>query len=365
MSLQSMYFRGNSRLQQCLVSHARHVTKGDSGDHVVLIQTALSILDNADISTHESLNGIYGSSTSSAVLAYKRKRRIINYGYQTTPDDIVGCMTIRALDSEMGFRERYLFHPLLALKVVAPPTPKMVILSEGQRDFLAWAQQVERAHGPDKVAIVRVPGKPTPEENVGFIKKALGLSHGGLLIFSVGHGVCHPQYKDEGMFDAGPSGSMRIAGRNYQEGKDFVNVFYDEKPNDPNLKPLSQKDKDEREQATNPTAKHRLKNWAIYQDFCNSFRDGNVKAILLLTCKVGGATGFLQRLSMQMMMPIIAYRDQVMADPNRPNGRVRVLLAGDKNRENQGTNTAWGEMFFPLSMTQMVQISPIQHQEWF
>lgn len=35
------------------------------------------------------------------MLAYKQKRLIINFTYQTKADDIVGKMTITALDAEM------------------------------------------------------------------------------------------------------------------------------------------------------------------------------------------------------------------------------------------------------------------------
>jgi peptidoglycan hydrolase-like protein with peptidoglycan-binding domain len=45
---------------------------------------------------------IYGPSTAAAVLAFKRKRKIINTGYQTSEDDIVGKMTITALDNELA-----------------------------------------------------------------------------------------------------------------------------------------------------------------------------------------------------------------------------------------------------------------------
>ncbi len=40
------------------------------------------------------------------MLAYKRKRSIINRSYQTVADDIVGIMTIASLDDEMRLQER-------------------------------------------------------------------------------------------------------------------------------------------------------------------------------------------------------------------------------------------------------------------
>ena len=49
--------------------------------------------------------GRYGKSTAAAVLAFKTKRKIINYSYETQVDNIVGKMTIAALDNEMVLRE--------------------------------------------------------------------------------------------------------------------------------------------------------------------------------------------------------------------------------------------------------------------
>ena len=43
----------------------------------------------------------YGPSTAAAVLAFKTRRNIINRAYQTKADNIVGRMTIAALDAEM------------------------------------------------------------------------------------------------------------------------------------------------------------------------------------------------------------------------------------------------------------------------
>jgi lysozyme family protein len=51
-------------------------------------------------------DGIYGAATAAAVLAYKKKRNIINHSYQAQADNIVGKMTVAALDKEMVEREQ-------------------------------------------------------------------------------------------------------------------------------------------------------------------------------------------------------------------------------------------------------------------
>jgi hypothetical protein len=88
-----------------LVRDQAHILLGAAGDHVGKIQAALAALDDARIDDADLSAKTYGRSTASAVLAYKKKRRIINFSYQTQADDIVGKMTIAALDTEMAAYE--------------------------------------------------------------------------------------------------------------------------------------------------------------------------------------------------------------------------------------------------------------------
>lgn len=97
MALQSELFRGDSKLEAAAVSDPAHVTPGATGTHVKKIQQALNKLDRANLAE----DGIYGTGTANAVLAYKRARKIINPSYQTQADNIVGKMTIAALDREL------------------------------------------------------------------------------------------------------------------------------------------------------------------------------------------------------------------------------------------------------------------------
>lgn len=101
MALQSTLFGADRALQACLVDDRAHVTLDAAGEHVTKIHSALVILDNASIAVDELRAGRYGPSTAAAVLAYKQRRQIINPSYQTQADDIVGKMTIAAMDREM------------------------------------------------------------------------------------------------------------------------------------------------------------------------------------------------------------------------------------------------------------------------
>lgn len=106
MSLQSRLLSGDQKLEACLLNDASHVTPGALGEHVSKIQAALSIVDEARIHADELSARYYGSSTAGAVLAFKRTRHIINFSYQTQADDIVGKMTIAALDEEVRKKTR-------------------------------------------------------------------------------------------------------------------------------------------------------------------------------------------------------------------------------------------------------------------
>jgi hypothetical protein len=103
--LVSRLFRNSDALQQCAVLDQAHLTPGSSGDAVALVQRALVVIEQADISETEISAKYYGDTTAREVLKYKTKRKIINPSYQTTPDNIVGKMTIASLDQDMVRRE--------------------------------------------------------------------------------------------------------------------------------------------------------------------------------------------------------------------------------------------------------------------
>jgi hypothetical protein len=105
MPLLSSLFRGDPKLQACLLQDSQHVAPGAVGDHVSKIQTALMWLDALPINASEIAIKRYGPSTAAAVLSYKKKRSIINPSYQTQADNIVGKMTIASLDNEVLQRE--------------------------------------------------------------------------------------------------------------------------------------------------------------------------------------------------------------------------------------------------------------------
>ena len=106
MPLKSEALRDNHALQQCLLHDPAHVVPGAKGNHVSRIQKALIFIERANISVQEMKSQLYGPTTKAAVLAYKKKRKIINTSYQTAADNIVGKMTIAKMDQELLALER-------------------------------------------------------------------------------------------------------------------------------------------------------------------------------------------------------------------------------------------------------------------
>ena len=104
--LQSRLFSGDPKLEAAAISNSAHIVPSAIGMHVSKIQQALISIENALIDFMELKAKRYGPSTASAVLAYKRKRNIINRSYQTQADNIVGIMTVAALDKELLQKER-------------------------------------------------------------------------------------------------------------------------------------------------------------------------------------------------------------------------------------------------------------------
>jgi len=102
MGLRSTLFKGDPALEACRIRHSAHILPGAVGPHVGKIQNALWELDKLRIDPGELAARRYGPSTAAAVLAYKRKRHIINFSYERTEDNIVGMKTIDAMDTELA-----------------------------------------------------------------------------------------------------------------------------------------------------------------------------------------------------------------------------------------------------------------------
>lgn len=292
------------------------------------------------------------------MLRYKQQRNVINTSYQTRADNIVGKMTIQSLDAEMVAREGQHFRLLVAFGV-ADTAPKMAILAQNHPLPAAWAKQVNEAFKPN-VVVVTSPARGTPEANVAAIKQAIAAANHGLVVFSVGHGIVVQGFEDQGGFDCADNKAMRLGGKgSFRDPVTFVDVFYDDKPPPGSTLKLSDRENDQKNKPTG--SERRLKNWNTYLDLCKAFVSGKPAGVLLLTCNVGRATGFLKKVATQWQTPIIGYTQFTTYQGGFPKGRVRSIFDSDLNKQNAadaGSNTAFAEVMFPLSMTKMVQVRP-------
>jgi hypothetical protein len=354
MSLQSLWLRRSSRLQECLISDKSHVTRGDKGDHVALIQGALFTLDRCQIAMNELLQQLYGNGTAAAVLQYKKKRRIINYSYETSVDDIVGRMTIHSLDTEMQLYERSYFSPLLAFGVALPSQPHGVIISQSDHTARAWAEQVVAANNTNFLS-VRPSPQGTPQDIVKKLREAIqAAGPGGLLIVAAGHGVAL-QNPNAGVFDLVENHEMRIGGKGAnQDPKAFVDVFYADPP--PSGSPQTLSDKQVDEQLKPGGWQQRLDRWSVYQDLIKTFVDGRLGLVVLLTCNIGNARVFLDKVVFQWHTPILAYKDFVNYTGFKPH--VRAVLDQDFGTPGFGTNVPFSEISIPLTTTNLVVSTP-------
>ena len=107
-TLRSDLFKDDPKLEACATSPAGHIAPAKPGQvpprgaHVAKIHEALAILEpGATISETEKIGMEYGTTTANAVLAYKRRKKIINTSYQHEADNIVGQMTIAKMDEEL------------------------------------------------------------------------------------------------------------------------------------------------------------------------------------------------------------------------------------------------------------------------
>ncbi len=105
MPLRSELFKDDPKLQAVLRDPGAHLivkTPRIRGPHVAKVHEALRLLQpSTPVSETEKIGEEYGPSTAEAVLAYKKKRNIVNTAYQSAPDDIVGTMTLQAMDDEL------------------------------------------------------------------------------------------------------------------------------------------------------------------------------------------------------------------------------------------------------------------------
>jgi peptidoglycan hydrolase-like protein with peptidoglycan-binding domain len=365
MALTSMRFAFDARLQQ--VSENNPTMKRDErGDPVATVQSALVDLGyKMPVTTHNGRrhpDGIFGPETEGVVRHYQRDKRL-------DADGIVGRHTIAALDDDMSTDEASLVSssgfagPLLGNVIKAPASKKkinFVIVTETSGSFFDWAKNIKKTLGSIGADLVEIPNGSTAATVTSRLKLAAQKAGPrGILVMSVGHGaIINTLSDEEGFFDLGPAGSFRLGGRNAMLPGDppppkpekphpvRTSAFYDFRtPNSTQKSGFLPSRKDEDEASSAPTARVRLNNFKQYMDISDTFKKTGLACVVLLTCKVGAASGFIKRVRQQWGTPIVGYNRRVMAQ-EQDSGRTRVFLEGDA--PGAGTNIAFGEFFVPM-----------------
>ena len=175
-----------------------------------------------------------------------------------------------------------------------------VVLTENDGVFSRWANQY--ADVAEDRFVVTIPARDnlTIADVIRKIREAANLAgRGGYLIFSVGHGGSDSV--SNGMVDLAPNGLIRIDN----------DVF------------------------TNPNNQRRRPFYTIR----SIFREARIGRVILLTCRVGNAIDFVQRLANEWQVTVRAYTRRVVGIIDDADF-ARVYLQGDAPGEGSNTERA-------------------------
>ncbi len=184
-----------------------------------------------------------------------------------------------------------------------------VVLTTNESMWKRWADQYVKRQPTGRKAVL-ISGGTTPAAAKDLIIKTLSEAGvGGQLAFSVGHGVALDDAPADGLCELTPGGMITLIGRNNspahpKQGAAVINIFYDKSANP------GQPSDFEHDTKNDPTSQ-RLKNWALYQDIAKAMRGSGVTRIVLLTCRIGNATEFLQKVAADWGVKIMAYKKRV------------------------------------------------------
>ncbi len=174
MALKSLLFRDDPLLEAAATLNSSHIKQGSTGDHVKKIQSALIQLDNAKIKS----DGIFGKDTAASVLAYKKKRNIINRSYQTTADDIVGKMTMDSLDREIAELESLPASVFAVIPPAIPTSPRPPLpFSNGFGSRFAFGSAVPANRFPTPAPVIETIIAPNGVGTISVVKGVGGVLH--------------------------------------------------------------------------------------------------------------------------------------------------------------------------------------------
>jgi len=237
---------------------------------------------------------------------------------------------------------------------------KAVVLSESSCVFRRWADQFVSAD-PENRGIVlvdpqRIRRNPSATQLMGYVNRyyrraAQRAGEGGCVIISLGHGGANAVDPSVGMVDLLPRRALRIqreqlryGGSDTEEGdvavlgrapaRDACRRLFEQYDLDPNTR----QGEPPEEQLIGYMncmgargARPRQQFQAAYARIGELLRISRVREVVLLTCRVGNATSFVDRMAVNWGVSILAYEKRVAG--NRDEARVNpyhVYLVGEE-----------------------------------
>jgi hypothetical protein len=227
---------------------------------------------------------------------------------------------------------------------------KTVILSVNDGQWNRWGDQFVKAQPLSRKQVL-VSAKPTVDQAKNAILNGIReAGGGGTLIISVGHGAAGAGSTLEGMADLAPAQVMRLGGANASVPPNFVSVFYDVSLAGPPT--LSDLDNDLK---FNPGSA-RLRNWRVYQEISNAFKQTGLREVVFLSCNIGNAIDFVKKIANDWKVIVRAYKVQVALDPNPP--RFKVYLVNHPPPYPTAAETVLHEEYLPFSPRDTILVGP-------
>lgn len=244
----------------------------------------------------------------------------------------------------------------------------VLIFEDGQTTLAKhakkWGEQWEAAKAGRKK--VKMPLNPSQQAYLKVVWEA-GQKAGkaGTVMFLVGHGADATSAAHAGLVVAPNESPTRVGmvdlATSHKLRVETDTVFYNDDP-DGSGPAMSQQRHDKMifDGAPDPKKKQEWNKWFRQSDvqgaisrasvwnqylFTGMYLKANgVKRVVFLTCKVGGASQFIQKIAKDWQVEIQAYNRKVASQEDSDN-KVRLFLEGDK--DGSGTNTVTARTEIP------------------
>ncbi len=237
---------------------------------------------------------------------------------------------------------------------------KAIILSENSGHFRRWANQFVNAD-PDNRGMVlvnprRIRRNPTASQLIHYVDTyyaaaAQSAGRDGCVIVSLGHGGSHATDRTVGMVDLLPRRALRLQAEQLRYGGSEVEEgdlsvlrrlpdrrtcrrvlgAYDYNPRTRRPQPPEDQFIDYSDCTGARAARPRQQFQTAFARIGQLLRTNRVREVVLLTCRVGGATSFVDSLARSWRVNILAYKRRVAANRDRAQQNpYHVYLVGDE-----------------------------------